>query len=244
MRNFLSGYAYHMVHVSNFPSILSEKALLSNEKLSQKGIKPFSIAWETVQSLRKRITIQRPVMPSRRQLHSYVPFYFIPRPPMFYAPHIQENQNQLLVLEVELTILYEPEVLFTDGNASMQKLSRYGMEVVVIDPASAQRDTCIRRYHPGGPHGTGENWSDFYSDVALIDRLNWGVLNGGTYIDNREEFTRIRSSEVLIPDRLPLSKIVGIYAPNPGLAQKANDVVKMYGLEKVIPKVVYRVFPR
>ncbi|WP_201372633.1 DUF4433 domain-containing protein [Ktedonobacter robiniae] len=240
MHNFLGGYAYHMVHISNFPSILREKALLSKESLSQKGINPYSIALESVQALRKRITVQRPGMPSPRQLHSYVPFYFILRAPMSYAPNVKGQQNRLLVLEIELIILNEPEVLFTDGNASMQKLSRYGTEVVVIDPANARRDTCIRRYHPGGPHGTGENWSDFYSDVAFLDRLNWGVLNGGTFIDNREEFTRIRSSEVLIPDRLPISKIVGIYASNPDLAQDANDVVKMFGLERAVPEVVCR----
>ncbi len=169
--NYLAGSIYHMVHFSNLQSIFQRRALLSKEGVIQEEIDYQSIAFEEVQNLRDRIFVWDFSKKAFRSLHSYVPFYFATHTPMLFVQYKNGIQNEVVIFEVNRSILKDQGVLFTDGNASNQQLSKYTKEVVEIVPATPMRNTCRRRYRPNGPNGANTNRTDFYSDVAFLVTL-------------------------------------------------------------------------
>lgn len=160
--DYLDGCVYHMSHFENLPSILNSGALLSQEELNSKKIQHRSIANQEVQSLRRRIYVWDSSEQRYRPLHSYVPFYFAKQTPMLRNQYKQGTQSKIIVFEVSRAFLTDPRVLFTDGNASNQQLSKWGGEKVRIIPATTSNDPCRREYIPDGPYGKSEQCSDFY----------------------------------------------------------------------------------
>src|SRR5947209_7641347 len=164
--NYLDGYIYHMVHFENLRSIFQNGALLSNEILRERGIIARSIANNEVQALRSRIFVWDSSSKNYRSLHSYVPFYFATHTPMLR--NNQGIQNRLIIFEVTRHILRNQGVLFTDGNASNQQLSKSKGERVGITPATDLNNPCIRVYRPGGPFGSNPDRSGFYSNTVFL----------------------------------------------------------------------------
>ncbi len=231
---YQDGYIYHMVHIDNLPSIFQQEALLSKEMLGQKGIDPHSIAYESVQDKRNRIFVWDFFEKRYRRFHCYVPFYFAVRPPMLHVQKSKGIQDEIVILEADRTILREPGVLFTNGNATNQQLSQLQGELVDIVPAIADAP-CKRYYRPGGqPYGTNPNRSDFYCGIELLDKLNWFGINGG-YIEDWSEHQRIMSAEVLIPDKLPLTAIRGIAVNTMSMMSRVNNIIEEYGQSGIIP---------
>ncbi len=232
--NYLEGSVYHMVHIDNLQSILERRAILSRDNVLEEEISYQSIAFEEVQGLRDRVFVWDFSTKSFRSLHSYVPFYFAMHTAMLYVQFKKGIQDKLVVLELSRSILHEQGVLFTDGNASNQQLSKYSREIVRIVPATTTRDTCRRKYLPGGPYGLNINRSDFYSDVAFLERLRWDIINDRWSENNDKK--RIRHAEVLIPDILPLGKLQGIAVRTQNMVLIVNDLIARCGLEGRIPQ--------
>lgn len=231
--DYLVGSIYHMVHFDNLLRIFQRRALLSKERVIQEAIEYQSIAYENVQNLRDRIFIWDVSQKVFRGLHSYVPFYFATLTPMLFVQYKKGMQDQIVIFEVSCSILKEQGVLFTDGNASNQQLSVYTSEVVDIIPATTLRQVCRRRYRPSGPHGANMNRSNFYSDIAFLDRLNWDIINERWFMD--DERRRIKHAEVLIPDLLPLRRIQGISVKTEKMVQAVNALIVESDLAGRIP---------
>ncbi len=160
--DYLSGYIYHMVHLKNLQSIFQRKAILSKKLVMKEAIEYQSIAFEEVQSLRDRIFIWDSLKQRYRRLHSYVPFYFTTYTPMLYVQYGRGIQKEIIIIEVSRSILRNQGVLFTDGNASNQQLSKFAGEKIDIRPATTSDSQCHREYRPGGrPYGTNTNRSNF-----------------------------------------------------------------------------------
>ncbi len=237
--NYLAGSIYHMVHFANLPQIFQRRAILSKEKVIQEGISYQSIAYANVQSLRDRIFIWAFFERRFRSLHSYVPFYFATHTPMLYVQYRNGIQGEIVIFEVDRSILRDQGIIFTDGNASNQQLSRFTGETVEIIPATISRNSCRRRYQPRGrPGGTNPNRSDFYADIMFLDRLNWNIINGRNFTEDEEK--RIKHAEVLIPDLLPLEKVQGVYVCTREKMQAINGLIAEYGLAGRIPFAVFK----
>ena len=236
--NHLVGSIYHMVHFNNLQNIFQRRALLSHERVIQERIGYQSIAFEEVQDLRDRIFIKDFSQEAFRSLHSYVPFYFATHTPMLFVQYKNGVQNEIVIFEVSRSILKDQGVLFTDGNATNQQLSKYIGEVVDIIPIAFQYGTCHRRYRPSGPHGANTNRSDFYSDVAFLGRLAWDVINDRWFMD--DERKRIKHAEVLVPDILPLARLKGIFVRTQDMVQAVNNLITRCGLTGRIPSAVWR----
>jgi len=234
---YLDGYIYHMVHVKNLRSIFQQQVLLSKNMLRKRGIGYISIANEQIQNLRDRIRIQ--VFPEGKSLnlHSYVPFYFTSHTPMLSAIRNKIPSEQIAFLEVPRSILTKRGVIFTDGNATCQQLSRSGTEIVLITPASL-RSPCKRCYIPDGPHGTGESISNFYSDIMLLKRLNWRAIEGGYTGIELDERRRIRCAEVLIPNAVPVSLIKHVIVYNEQVAQEVKADLARLNVKANTPSIV------
>jgi hypothetical protein len=233
--NYLQGMIYHMVSVKNLVSILNRQALISKEKLNKENLAYTSIAIDTVQSLRDRVFVWDNLAQQYYSLHRYVPFYFATHTPMLYWQFKDGIQNSIVIFEVSRTIFTTPGVLFTDGNASMQQLSKFSGERVGIIPASSQNMVCHRVYRPRGPLGTNEDISDIYSDITLLDRLNWNIINDRDF--STPENKRIKHAEVLVPDILPLEHIERVAVSTLDMEQQISVLLAQYGY--TIP-VVYK----
>ena len=229
--NYLDGYIYHMTHFDNLRSILKSGTLLSQQELNSQSLGARSIANYEVQNLRKRIYVWEPSENRYRALHSYVPFYFTPQTPMLRNQRNNGIQNELVIFEINRAYIESPGVLFTDGNASNQQLSRSSGEKVKIVPATASNNTCRRTYFPNGqPLGTNTNRSDFYADVALLDHVNWNVINGRFFIEDFEEYKRLKHAEVLVPDRFPLDEMQTICVSTEIMVDRVKKVFAGLGL--------------
>lgn len=239
--NSLDGYIYHMVHFDNLRSIFKRRALLSKEKVLQEKIHYHSIANDEVQGFRDRIYIWDFSKRKFRSLHSYIPFYFATRTPMLHNKYTEGVQDNIVIFEVSRSVLKEEGVLFTDGNASKQRLSdpeKHIREIVRIIPATISNTSCRRMYHPNGPYGTSLSRSDFYSDVAFLDHLDWDGINNKRHIEPLEEYIRVRHAEVLVPDLLPLGRVTGIVVKTREMVQAVNALLEEGGLAGRIPSAL------
>jgi ssDNA thymidine ADP-ribosyltransferase, DarT len=233
VNKYLEGYIYHMTHKDNLENILSRRAILSKNRVIHEYNDHRSIALNEVQSLRDRIYILDKEEGRYRQMHDYVPFYFITRTPMLYVQKSRGIQDDIVYLEVDRKILYQRGVIFTDGNASNQQLTASGLEKVNIIPSSNLIEECERTYYPSGPCGTNINRSNFYSDVECLQLIDWQVLDR-TWWEGDEE-RRKRHAEVLVPDILPLGRVISIIARNQALVQHLNMLINKHGLAGRIP---------
>lgn len=233
--NYFDGYIYHMVHFDNLPSIFEQNALLSKEILDQKGIVPRSIALDEVQKLRHRIFVLDLFERKYYNLHRYVPFYFAKKPPMLHVRYKDGIQNDIVIFKVSRAVIQERGVVFTDGNATIQQLSHDDQRVGII-PTTVSGGLCRRIYRPDSdPHGTNANCSNFYGDAELLDRIEWDVIMGTRFVDDKVEYRRIKSAEVLVPDQLPLEKIQGIAVSTKQMVKKVNELIDGEGLAEYIP---------
>ncbi len=238
--DYLSGYIYHMVHFKNLQNVFQRRAILSKEKVLQEKIHYHSIAWEDVQGLRDRIFVWDFSQQRYRRLHSYVPFYFAVRTPMLHVQYRQGLQKEIIIFEVSRSILKDQGVVFTDGNASNQQLSKFGGEKIGIRPAITSDGRCHRKYRPDGPYGTNTSRSNFYADAAFLERLDWGIINDLYTTEDKKERTRIKHAEVLIPDLLPLGRVQGISVSTQDMIQAVNVVIAECGLTGRIPSAIYK----
>lgn len=237
--NYLDGFIYHMVHVSNIRSIFLRKALLSQEMLKREKIEPFSIAEPSVQKLRDRIFVWDSYEQRYRNLHCYVPFYLGTHSSMLYRQRKEGRLSELVIFKVLRAVLGTQGALFTDGNATIQRLSQNGNERVGIIPARTHIDECIRTYRPDGPHGTSQLISNFFCDVKLLNRLDWDVINYFRRIEPWEESMRVRSAETLIPDSLAITEIRGIAAGTREMEKTVNTIMDECGVTGMLPQAVY-----
>lgn len=237
--DYLDGFVYHMIHFSNLSCILERRALLSKENVILEAISYRSIAFENVQNLRDRIFVWDFSKQIFRRLHSYVPFYFATHTPMLYVQYRNGIQNEIVIFEVKRSILKQPGVLFTDGNASNQQLSKHSSEIVEIVPATVRRNTCRRRYQPDGPHGYNAHHSNVYSNISFLDRLRWDILNEKWW-NMDDERKRIKHAEVLVPDIVPLSWLAGITVSTPKMVEAVNILISKSGLTDRIPPATYK----
>jgi len=166
-----------MVHFSNVESIFRRCALLSKERLQSEGMTYSSIANDDVQGLRDRVYIWDSLQRQSRSLHSYVPFYFAERTPMLYIQYCNSLQSEIVFFEISRSIIAEDGVIFTNGNATVQQLAKFGTEIVLIGPATMEIPVCIRSYSSGNPQGTNSNCSDIYSDPTFLEGLDWQAIN-------------------------------------------------------------------
>jgi hypothetical protein len=236
--SYLDGYIYHVVHFDNLRNIFQRRAILSKQKVFQERIHYHSIANDEVQSFRDRIYIWDFASQKYRSLHSYVPFYFATHPPMLHNKYTEGVQDRIAIFEVSRSILKDQGVLFTNGNASNQQLSKFKGEKVGITPATASAEECFRKYHPGGPYGANASRSDFYRNLTFLDRLDWGIINDQYSMEDKKERTRIKHAEVLVPDILPLGRVQGISVKTQDRMQAINALIEQCGLTGRIPSAV------
>lgn len=117
---------YHITHIDNLPTILSEGGLHCDAAVYGAPIGAIGIAHKALK--RRRASRRIPLSPER-VVADFVPFYFGPRSPMLFSISLgnvrnyQGGQTPLvyLVSSVEQVISHSLEWVFSDGGAEHQK---------------------------------------------------------------------------------------------------------------------------
>ena len=136
--NYLDGYIYHMVRFDNLRSIFKRRAILSKESVIQEVIEYQSIAYEEVQNLRDRIFVWDFSKRIFQRTFTAMSLFILQRSHQCFLSSIKMAfKMRLVIFEVSRSILGKHRVLFTNGNAGNQQLSKYSHEVVDIMPATA-----------------------------------------------------------------------------------------------------------
>ena len=228
-----------MVSLDNLHNIFMHRALLSKEQLTLKDVRFTSIANDEVQQMRSRIFVWDASNGVYRSLHSFVPFYFATHTPMLYKQYKDGLQDSMVILGVNRAILTNSGILFTNGNASMQQLTNSGNQKVYIIPMTSQNMSCHRLYRPQNiPLGGNSDHSDFYSDITLLDQLNWDIINDRDFTVPQKK--RIKHAETLIPDKLSLKQIEEISVNSLDMMRAVNRLIETQRLIGRIPNAEYR----
>ena len=111
---------YYICHVENVPSIL-EHGLLSRESLKEKGVVNRDIHDPEALSRREAITVGE----SKRKLSHFVNLYFEPRNAMTYRLQCNISCGELVVLEIDRSVMEKEGVHFSDGNAASSNVRFY-----------------------------------------------------------------------------------------------------------------------
>ncbi len=116
---------YHITHIDNLESILSEDGLLAYNVMLETQTNYTNIAYENIQD--RRATTYVP-WDGCGVLHDYVPFYFAPRSPMLYTisrgnvENYTQGQSAVIHLVSSVENIKDKDLcwVFTDGHAVMK----------------------------------------------------------------------------------------------------------------------------
>ncbi len=115
LKSFGIEYLYHMTHKNNLQNIL-QNGLQSHNNARNNQLTQVDIADNQVNDRRARL---EPIY--SRSIHDYVPFYFNPKNPMLYRR--SNLQNDIVILAIDKNLLYQQNILFTNGNAAANATS-------------------------------------------------------------------------------------------------------------------------
>lgn len=116
---------YYITHIDNLPSIMKQ-GILSHETVEAENVQELSMFKrkkdKTENAKRKSKTL--PKICDKNLLH-YANLFFQPRNPMMYRAIFENGKEKLAVLEIAGTILNEPDVVITDGDATNETTQFY-----------------------------------------------------------------------------------------------------------------------
>ena len=207
LKKFGIHYLHYMTHMDNVASILG-KGILSYNLISQLKIKRCDIAATGVQQIRNKKIIL-----TNRSLHEYVPLYFATQTPMQYVitqpvetRGVVCPTKHLVFLDLDASQVFRhPGVIFSDGNAA--RLSE----------------------------------TLFYSDPADLDKLDWATINcpgdyhGSLGMCYKREWQRKKSSEVLVPEKIPPKYISRIVVYDENVAEELANKMQAASMELCHP---------
>jgi len=113
LKKYKINYIYHMTHVNNLQNILQYGLHSHNNKLVKNKIDN--------ENVQKRRDYFESIY--NKNVHSYVPFYFNPKNAMLYVN--KDIQGNLIILAFDNNLIYQKGSLFTDGNASVENITKF-----------------------------------------------------------------------------------------------------------------------
>jgi len=110
---------YYITHIQNLPSIIT-KGILSHGEVEKDNVDFTPIYDSGIVSKRKdKLT------PEQQSLWQYANLYFQPRNPMMYRVVNEKNKRDIAVVAIKPSVLSQPGVIITDGNAASSVTSFY-----------------------------------------------------------------------------------------------------------------------
>lgn len=156
-------HLFHMTHINNLESILSE-GLLAKAILKENRLLKEDISDPLVQNRRDRA---EPV--HKRSIHDYVPFYLCPRNPMLSKK--REIQDKVIILGVSAKALMSLSHLFADGNAASCSTEFSQNETVLVGSLDVLRAKYWLDFEDGKRRKCAEVLVHSRVDPAFIDLI-------------------------------------------------------------------------
>ena len=116
---------YYITHIDNLSSII-KRGILSHERIEVEDVQRTSMfKWKKDKN--KNISRKSKIVPKvcGKNLLHYANLFFQPRNPMMYRAVFENAKEKLVVLEFAYTILEEPGVIITDGDAANETTQFY-----------------------------------------------------------------------------------------------------------------------
>jgi hypothetical protein len=106
----------YITHINNLNSIL-ELGILCRNEVKKRKLNYTGIDWESVQNFRTK---------NIPEIHDFVPLFFATHTPMQYVTCVNEKlQNDIAVLKIDIAILGNDGVYFTDRNCAKEGVILY-----------------------------------------------------------------------------------------------------------------------
>lgn len=124
----ISRYLFYITHIDNVPSIISN-GIFSHQFIEKNHLKHTPIYDEEIVSNRKNKEVEK-----GKSLWNYANLYFQPRNPMLYRVTMEKSLESIAVIAVRKSILENPGIYITDGNAASGPTQFYnGVNFKIIE---------------------------------------------------------------------------------------------------------------
>jgi len=184
---------YHITHVDNLPSIVTDGALWSDATLIARGGPAASIGMSSIKQRRLGLPVKCHLGDF---VGGYVPFYFCPRSIMLFLIHCANH----------------PEMKYIGGQAPILHLELDLQEVIQWADAQPQRWAFSLS-------NAGATYSEFRSRPDQFDQIDWpSVANTDFRSSTVKEG---KQAEFLVADSVPWQLVRRIGALNPATQAQA-----------------------
>lgn len=190
---------YHITHVRNLETIVSDGVLWSDAQRIARGLDCEVVG---MSAIKKRRLEERPVhcCPGT-MVGEYVPFYFCPRSIMLYLLHMGNH----------------PELTYREGQEPIVHLQADLYETVAWAQSMGQKWA-----FSNGNAGT--YYTRFYAQVDQLGQVNWQAVEA---LDWRPaQIKEGKQAEFLVYDSFPWSLVERIGVQNPSTAKLAEATVE------------------
>ncbi len=171
---------YHITHVKNLPSIVTDDAILCDRAMVQRGGPAREIGMSAIK--RRRIEQLEVVSHRGTKVGDYVPFYFCPRSIMLYVIHCANH----------------PELGYREGQGPIVHL------VADIDEVLAWAERSERKWALSLSNA-GARYTEFRSSRDALAELDWSAIAA---TDFREANVKeAKQAEFLVHESFPFSLV-------------------------------------
>jgi ssDNA thymidine ADP-ribosyltransferase, DarT len=190
---------YHITHVDNLRSIVSEGVLVSDAAMIARGGPAAAIGMSTIKERRLSLPVDCHAGDS---VGDYVPFYFCPRSIMLYVIHCRNH----------------PDLSYRNGQGPIVHLEADMQDVV----AWANRE---RRRWAFSLSNAGAAYAQFRARIAELDQINWDAIAATDF--RSSEVKEGKQAEFLVHESFPWTLVsrIGVVSA----AVKAQAEASMAG---------------
>ena len=116
---------YYITHIDNLPLIIKHGILCHKrvEAENVQGISMFKRKKDREDNIKRKSRVVSKIF--RKDLLHHANLFFQPRNPMMYRSIFENGKEKLAVVEIDNTILNEPDVVITDGDATNETTQFY-----------------------------------------------------------------------------------------------------------------------
>jgi hypothetical protein len=186
---------YHITHVDNLASILSDGVLLSDAEMIARGGPDVAVGMSSIK--RRRLDLPVKCCPGT-MVGQYVPFYFCPRSIMLYLLHMGNH----------------PELAYRGGQGPIIHLE------AEIAPSCAWADAESLRW-AFTLSNAGAVYTEFRNDLDDLDDVDWASVEATDF--RPASVKEGKQAEFLVEERFAWTLIQRIGVRNDAMRERALD---------------------
>jgi len=189
---------YHITHVENLPSIISDGGLVSDAAMIARGGPEATIGMSAIKQRRLRLPVD---CHPGDHVGDFVPFYFCPRSIMLYVIHCANH----------------PDLTYRGGQEPIVHLEA-DLHAVV---AWADSQNCRWAFSLSN---AGAVYTQFRADMDYLEELDWHAIDATDF--RSAEVKESKQAEFLIRDFFPWDLVERIGIHSIGIRSQVNAALR------------------